>query len=201
MKKTLFWPYKYPDMKETWRQQTIWIAKALEENGYQILKHPNFICDGLNCDIYDWKKDKFLDIVIYNHADISHLTGDIAQSNCNLFLKPTVPTKYHATLDILGYGPFSSIAYYKPNFEFALFIYNLLWWIILISFSVALINMLPIGIFDGGRFFFLAIAAITGNEKFAKKAFVYLTYLFLLLLAVIMFFWFRSFLQEDLNLF
>jgi membrane-associated protease RseP (regulator of RpoE activity) len=84
--------------------------------------------------------------------------------------------------------------YYKPNFEFALFIYNLLWWIILISFSVALINMLPIGIFDGGRFFFLAIAAITGNEKFAKKAFVYLTYLFLLLLAVIMFFWFRSFL-------
>ena len=83
--------------------------------------------------------------------------------------------------------------YYQPKFEFALFIYNLLWWIILISFSVALINMLPVGIFDGGRFFFLTIAAITGSEKIAKKAFVYITYLFLFLLALIMFFWFKSF--------
>jgi len=84
--------------------------------------------------------------------------------------------------------------YYKPNFEFALFIYHLLWWIILISFSVALINMLPVGIFDGGRFFFLSIAAITGSEKFAKKVFRYITYTFLLLLILIMFFWLRSFL-------
>jgi len=55
--------------------------------------------------------------VIYNHADISHLTGDILPSKLNLFLKPTVPTKDYATLDILGYGPFSSIAYQKPDFE------------------------------------------------------------------------------------
>ena len=84
--------------------------------------------------------------------------------------------------------------HYQPKFEFALFIYNLLWWIILISFSVALINMLPIGLFDGGRFFFLTIAAITGSERIAKKAFVYVTYLFLFLLLVIMLLWVRSFL-------
>ncbi len=84
--------------------------------------------------------------------------------------------------------------YYQPQFEFAVFIYNLLWWIVLICFSVALINMLPIGLFDGGRFFFLTIAAITGSEKIAKKAFVYLTYLFLFLLLVIMLSWFKSFL-------
>ncbi len=84
--------------------------------------------------------------------------------------------------------------YYKPVFEFSEFIYNLLWWIVLISLSVALINMLPIGIFDGGRFFYLTIAGITGSEKIAKKAFMAMTFLFLLLLAMIMFFWAFSFL-------
>jgi hypothetical protein len=83
---------------------------------------------------------------------------------------------------------------YYSSSEFGEFIYNLLWWIVLISISVALINMLPIGIFDGGRFFFLTIAAITGSEKIAKKAFIGLTFLFLILLALIMFFWAFSFL-------
>jgi len=84
--------------------------------------------------------------------------------------------------------------YYKPLYKYSEFIYNLLWWIVLISFSVALVNMLPIGIFDGGRFFYLTIAAITKSEKIAKKSFIGLTFLFLLLLALIMFFWVFSFL-------
>jgi len=83
--------------------------------------------------------------------------------------------------------------YYKANFSSATFFYNLLWWIVLISFSVALINMLPVGIFDGGRFFFLTIAGITGSEKIAKKVFTGITFLFLALLGLIMFFWLFSF--------
>ena len=79
--------------------------------------------------------------------------------------------------------------YYKENFVGAEIIYNLLWWLVLISFSVALINMLPVGIFDGGRFFYLAILAITKSERKAKKAFAITTYLFLALLLVIMIFW------------
>jgi membrane-associated protease RseP (regulator of RpoE activity) len=79
--------------------------------------------------------------------------------------------------------------YYKPNFAAAEFIYNLLWWLVMISFSVALMNMLPVGIFDGGRFFFLAILAITKSEKKAKAAYKFLTYLFLFLVLVIMVFW------------
>jgi hypothetical protein len=35
----------------------------------------------------------------------------------NWFFKPTVPDKLHSTLDILGYGPYSSITYKKPDFE------------------------------------------------------------------------------------
>jgi membrane-associated protease RseP (regulator of RpoE activity) len=70
-----------------------------------------------------------------------------------------------------------------------IFIYDLLWWLVIINVSVALINMLPMGIFDGGRFFYLTIWAITKNENIAKKAFKFATYFFLFLLFVVMFFW------------
>ena len=82
-----------------------------------------------------------------------------------------------------------SNVYYTSNFGAAEFIYDFLWWLVLISFSVALVNMLPVGIFDGGRFFYLAILGITKSENKAKKAFKFVTYLFLFLLLVIMIFW------------
>lgn len=94
-------------------------------------------------------------------------------------------------------GIFSSFkepnVYYKPNFIISEFIYNLLWWLVLISFSVALVNMLPVGIFDGGRFFYLAILGLTKNEKLAKKIFALTTYLFIALVGIIMVFWGLSF--------
>ena len=83
--------------------------------------------------------------------------------------------------------------YYETKFEAAWFIYNLLWWLILISFSVALINMLPVGIFDGGRFFYLTILALTKSEVKAKKAFEFSTKFFLFLLLLLMVFWAISF--------
>ncbi len=84
--------------------------------------------------------------------------------------------------------------YYEPKIDgISTFVYNLLWWIILISISVALVNMLPMGIFDGGRFFYLTVFAITKNEKISKKAFSLVTYLLLFLLLLLMIFWFLSF--------
>ncbi len=79
--------------------------------------------------------------------------------------------------------------YYSPKFQAAEFIYNLLWWLVLISFSVALVNMLPAGIFDGGRFFYLTILGITKSKKKAKNLFKFFTYFLLGLLFVIMLFW------------
>lgn len=80
--------------------------------------------------------------------------------------------------------------YYEPKFDgVSSFIYNLLWWVVLISVSVALINMLPMGIFDGGRFFYLTILGITKNEKIAKNAFKGITYLILFLVLLLMIFW------------
>ena len=82
--------------------------------------------------------------------------------------------------------------YYESKFGASTFIYNLLWWLVLVNISIALVNMLPVGIFDGGRFFYLTILAITKKEKIAKKTFSIITYLFLLLLFVIMAFWLVS---------
>ncbi len=86
--------------------------------------------------------------------------------------------------------------YYSPKFDgLSVFLYNLLWWIVLISFSVALINMLPVGIFDGGRFFYLTILGITKNEKIAKRFFASSTYFFLFLIILVMFSWIISFMR------
>ena len=82
--------------------------------------------------------------------------------------------------------------HYEARFnpELVLFIYNLIWWLALINLSVALINMWPVAIFDGGRFFMLTVWAITGSEKFAMKAFKFVTYLILASLALLMVGWF-----------
>lgn len=81
--------------------------------------------------------------------------------------------------------------YYESKFnaEFVLFIYNLIWWLALINLSVALVNMWPVAIFDGGRFFMISVWAITGNKKFAMNIFKIVTYLILGSLALLMIGW------------
>ena len=83
--------------------------------------------------------------------------------------------------------------YYESKFEAAWFIYNLLWWLVLISFSVALVNMLPVGIFDGGRFFYLTILGLTKSKVKAEKTFKFVTRFFLFLLLLLMVLWAISF--------
>ena len=83
--------------------------------------------------------------------------------------------------------------YYETKFEAAWFIYHLLWWLILISFSVALINMLPVGIFDGGRFFYLTMLGLTKSKDKAEKIFKFMTKFFLFLLLFLMVLWAISF--------
>jgi membrane-associated protease RseP (regulator of RpoE activity) len=84
-------------------------------------------------------------------------------------------------------------SYYKPKFLAAEFIYDLLWWLVLICFSVALVNMLPMGIFDGGKFFYLTILSLTKSEKKAERWFKGVTKFLLFLLVLIMVFWGLSF--------
>jgi membrane-associated protease RseP (regulator of RpoE activity) len=83
--------------------------------------------------------------------------------------------------------------YYEPKFEGGTFIYDMLWWLVLISISVALMNMLPMGIFDGGRFFYLTILTLTKSKKKAELWFKISTNFLLFLFLLLMVFWGISF--------
>ena len=82
--------------------------------------------------------------------------------------------------------------YYAPTWdgEFVYFFYHLLWWVMIINLLVALFNMLPLGMLDGGRFFFLAIWGITDSEKAGKIASKLMKYFILAIFILLMYFWF-----------
>jgi len=84
--------------------------------------------------------------------------------------------------------------YYQPKIDgVSIFIYNLFWWIILISLSVAMVNMMPASIFDGGRFFYLTAFAVFGNEKIAKRIASVVAWIILFMLILMMYFYTRAF--------
>jgi len=80
---------------------------------------------------------------------------------------------------------------YEPRYneELTIFVYNLIWWIVLISVSVGLSNMLPAFIFDGGRFWYLTVLGITGHKELAEKVFKIFTFLLLAVFALLMTLW------------
>ncbi|HLD98541.1 MAG TPA: site-2 protease family protein [Candidatus Nanoarchaeia archaeon] len=110
------------------------------------------------------------------------------------FLQPN-----NGLIKSLLYGFISQIrnpnVYYENRIgsDLSDFIYDLLWWMIFLNISVALVNMLPLGLFDGGRVFYLTILHFTKSKDASEKAFKYVTWFLLLLLGIIMVFWAFSF--------
>ena len=84
---------------------------------------------------------------------------------------------------------------YAPKFagNLIIFLYNLIWWIVFVNFSVALGNMMPLGIFDGGRVFYLTVLGITKSEKIAKKAYQISTYFLIGVFLLLTLLWIFSF--------
>lgn len=84
--------------------------------------------------------------------------------------------------------------YYEANYNLKVadFFYNLIWWIMMINLFVGLFNMLPLGILDGGRFFYLAVLSITNKKNIAEKAFKYATKIIFIMFLIMMLAWFFS---------
>jgi len=78
----------------------------------------------------------------------------------------------------------------KYNPEIFMFFSNLLWWLVIICISVALINMLPLGMLDGGRFIYVAALGLTNSKKFAETVFKIASFLVLLILLILTAAWF-----------
>ncbi len=85
--------------------------------------------------------------------------------------------------------------FYQPKISpgLTIFIFNLLWWIILVCFSVALVNMMPVGIFDGGRVFYLTILGLTKSKKIAKSAYKFTTYFIIFIFLLLTYLWVVNF--------
>ncbi len=93
------------------------------------------------------------------------------------------------------YGFFASIKdpqiyYTSPLGDLGVFIYDLLWWVVIINLLVALFNMFPAGILDGGRFLMLTIWGITGKKKWGENILKLMTWMLLLFIFVMMLKWF-----------
>lgn len=105
-------------------------------------------------------------------------------------LASSLSTSFYRMMDPLKYNQyFNGLAYESRFGEFGLFIYNLLWWLVLVNLSVALVNMLPLGIFDGGRFFMLTIWGLTGSKKAGEVAFKFSTWILLGIIVLLMLKW------------
>lgn len=120
MKKTVvFWPYVYKehldDSSWSWGTRFNWLSQAFQKEGFEVLQHPDFICNLKGAKTYSGETS--CDIVVYNHCDITQIKGDVIEADKTLIFKPTVPDGKQTTLDELGYGSYSSITYEKPNFE------------------------------------------------------------------------------------
>jgi membrane-associated protease RseP (regulator of RpoE activity) len=78
-----------------------------------------------------------------------------------------------------------------------LYIYNLLWWIMMINLFVGLFNMLPLGILDGGRFFYLGLYGLFHRwgivdkraDLFAKRGFKIVSWLIGLIFVLMLVSW------------
>ncbi|RMD45736.1 hypothetical protein D6829_01545 [Candidatus Pacearchaeota archaeon] len=81
--------------------------------------------------------------------------------------------------------------YYKPIIDgnFSIFILNFIWWIMVINLLVALFNMLPLGMLDGGRFFYLLVWGVTGSEKAGEWAYKAIGYAIIVTFILMMFYW------------
>jgi membrane-associated protease RseP (regulator of RpoE activity) len=69
------------------------------------------------------------------------------------------------------------------------FFYYLIWWIALINLFVALFNMLPVGILDGGRFSYLLILSFVKSESKANKIYKFILSTVGLIFFLIVFGW------------
>lgn len=84
--------------------------------------------------------------------------------------------------------------HYVANYDAGLasYIYNLIWWIMLINLFVGLFNMLPLGILDGGRFFYLGVFGLTKSEKIASQSFKWATRIIGIIFLLMIIFWIIS---------
>ncbi len=204
-KKFLFEPELLKQQLETETDKLILYDDAPAVNAR--LKGIIIEIDGAEIKNNDQLAEKILEYKPGDKVNIkTRLDGEIPDYNITLIEHPQNKSKAFIGIGVLRarksgffsklYGLLAffqdSSTHYIPkiNKNLAIFIYNLLWWLVIINISVALINMLPFAIFDGGRVFYLTVLALVKKENRAKKIFSVVNYLIVLMFLVLMLIWF-----------
>ena len=108
---------RYLDVYEGWYSAYRNVMDSLHSLGIEVCISPYLniqeIPDYATVGITDNKND----IYVYNHTYIEDIkNNNFFMGKKTLFIKPTLPTPYHFTLDSRGYAGASSITYNKPQF-------------------------------------------------------------------------------------
>ncbi len=154
--------------------------------------------DELSSAIYShYPGDKIIIKTILENKTINSYDLELADKNGKAYIGIGVsPIESRGMMswfyDILSKIKSPQVYYLSSMGDFGIFIYNLLWWIVVINLGVALTNMIPVGIFDGGRFFYLTILGITRSDKVAKIAYKISTWFILILIFALMIQWFYA---------
>lgn len=92
--------------------------------------------------------------------------------------------------NLIQYRDPSTFYQARYNQDVADYFRYLFYWIALINFFVAIFNMLPFGILDGGRFTYLFFLSITKSEKKSQKIYKIISSTVLLIFILILVGWF-----------
>jgi membrane-associated protease RseP (regulator of RpoE activity) len=168
-------------------------GNIIEFNGEKVNGRDNFYSS-----FNDFKIGETIEIKMLDNDQISEYSLELVEHPHNSSksflgivgrgLDPKENLKEFSLYTLLFHLKGSAIDY-QPIYSFFGFIFNLLWWIMIINFLVALFNMLPLGILDGGQFFYVTILAITKNERLSKKIYSLLGRIIFLAFVLLMFVW------------
>lgn len=112
----VLWPYRYDNiLGTTWEQPMRWLCNALHDSGREVQIHERL--KAALPHVQRYTPNGGCDIVVYNHATLREIKGNVIAARRTWFFKPTVPRAEYVTLDALGYGPYSSITYDRPAYD------------------------------------------------------------------------------------
>jgi len=117
------------------------------------------------------------------------LLGENPKDNSKAYLGIASIPKDQSIASFMSPKKYSTYYTTRWNEDFVVFVFDLIFWIMFINLMVALFNMLPLGILDGGRFFYLTVEGISKSSIIAKKLFKFITYLILFGFLLVMLVW------------
>jgi membrane-associated protease RseP (regulator of RpoE activity) len=131
----------------------------------------------------------------YKPNDTVKIITSSGAYNINLVQHPDDPTKGYLGV----YTSFTTARYSVWYGSFLVWLKDLIFWVMIISFGIGLFNLLPLGPVDGGRMFYTVCLFFTTNEKKVKKVWTYVSFFCLSLIVINLGYFVKPYLFQFFN--